>query len=321
MKKLIISSQNNRFKNIKSISYTCEDTNRQPVIDISCKPNWREDLIEINEREKDDNDYFQLNVSGKLIDFRLFKGYANYLVAYFNPDDSPSVIESIHNYVLHFFGDSAEYLWRTSDCENIIPRLQNITACIRLWDAVSEPANLGNFFSASPDLKWINIHDRVFEELSRSDSKIYQAETIETIQTYSDSLPILRYFQGKQAFVNCVECYTKDLMEFVLRWKTGKAFRKLELMELKFNIDRIPRNELLNVIGAKHIDVTKTPPTHTVPKIDEWFNENRNTDPIISHRYVVRKTDNHVASVLIQETTFSFRVWDMTEEEFLRMME
>ncbi|CAO4386027.1 unnamed protein product [Caenorhabditis nigoni] len=291
------------------------------MIDILPKQGRSGDLMRIMERQPTSIDYFQLNVSGKLIDFGLFKGHANYLGAYFNPDDSPSVIESIHNYVLHFFGDSAEYLWRTSDCENIIPRLQNITACIRLWDAVSEPANLGNFFSAFPELKWISIHNTELEELSRSDSKIYQAESIETVQTYSDSLPVLRHFQGKQAFAYCVECYTKDLMEFVMRWKTGEAFRKLELMKLKFTVNHIPRNKFLDDIGANHIDATKTPPTHTVPKIYEWFNDNRNTDPIISHRYVVRETDNHVASVLIQETTFSFGVWNMTEEEFLRMVE
>ncbi|PIC48339.1 hypothetical protein B9Z55_007348 [Caenorhabditis nigoni] len=46
-----------------------------------------------------------------------------------------------------------------------------------------------------------------------------------------------------------------------------------------------------------------------------------NTDPITSYTYVVRETDNRVASVLIQGGTFSFGVWDKTEEEFLRMMD
>ncbi|PIC13946.1 hypothetical protein B9Z55_027515 [Caenorhabditis nigoni] len=46
-----------------------------------------------------------------------------------------------------------------------------------------------------------------------------------------------------------------------------------------------------------------------------------NTDPFSSHAYVVRVTDNCVASVSIQEKLIYFGVWNKTEDEFLKMIE
>ncbi|PIC55288.1 hypothetical protein B9Z55_000627 [Caenorhabditis nigoni] len=53
--------------------------------------------------------------------------------------------------------------------------------------------------------------------------------------------------------------------------------------------------------------------------IDHEDEKTSNTDPITSHIYVVRESDNRVASVLIQGRKFRFGVWDKTEEEFLKM--
>ncbi|CAP34725.1 Protein CBG16880 [Caenorhabditis briggsae] len=109
--------------------------------------------------------------------------------------------------------------------------------------------------------------------------------------------------------------FGNESTEIANKWKSGEAFEKLDLLRIELHSLNFSQGD---AIGAKYIDETKRALTHTLPKICNW-NNNQITNSITSHIYVVRKTDKHVASVLIREKTFSFGVWDKTEEEFLRM--
>ncbi|PIC19291.1 hypothetical protein B9Z55_024892 [Caenorhabditis nigoni] len=266
-KKLIKLTQNSRLKDIRYLRYTCNDTNKQPFVDITPKNDRREVLMKIMERQTNKNDYFQLNVSGKVIYFRISNKSEPLLIAYFDPDESRSVIESIHNHNLDFFGDSVEYLWRTDDYENIIPQLQNISTCVEVMDTALDYANLEHFFSESPDLKYIRFYAFGYMEPFSPRSKSYQTECVEVVQPNSTNPFVLRHFQGKQAILRCSEYETSDLTEFVNRWKSGEFFQTFEHLSCKRYSTDLPQNEILNVIGAKHIDDTKTPPTYTVPKM------------------------------------------------------
>ncbi|CAO4361101.1 unnamed protein product [Caenorhabditis nigoni] len=237
------------------------------------------------------NNFFQLKVSGKGIDFK-FAGGFKYLIAFYQQWDKTSVIQSIHNYLLDFFGNSVEYNWQATD---IKWRRECFTPFI-------------------PKLENVSFYSRI-----QLESKFYQAESVEISQDKVTVPPVLRHFQGRQAIVDCLEHKTSDLIKFVNRWKSGEAFQKLEYLKIK--MCKTPRNRFLDAIGLKHIDATKQPPTHTLPKVYNWYNENPNTEPITSHSYVVRVTDNHVASVLIHRNTLCFGVWDKTEQEFLRIMD
>ncbi|PIC55417.1 hypothetical protein B9Z55_000700 [Caenorhabditis nigoni] len=67
MKKLIKSSQTKRFRSIDSIVYDYRDNQPLVFMHFGNFPNM---ILEIAEWEKTKYDYFQLNVSGKIIDFR-----------------------------------------------------------------------------------------------------------------------------------------------------------------------------------------------------------------------------------------------------------
>ncbi|PIC55382.1 hypothetical protein B9Z55_000678 [Caenorhabditis nigoni] len=68
MKKFIKSSQMSRFQSCSFIKYTC-DYRDEPWICVHYGK-IRQGIMRIVKREEDKNDYFQLNVSGKTIDFR-----------------------------------------------------------------------------------------------------------------------------------------------------------------------------------------------------------------------------------------------------------
>ncbi|CAO4360379.1 unnamed protein product [Caenorhabditis nigoni] len=318
---LMKSSQVQRFKSINYISYDC-CLNNQLIVKISSKHNEQENLVKIVEREETDNDYFPLNVSGRIIYFQ-FSNDKKYPVAANNLYENEIAIKSIHDHFIHLFGDSVEYRWKTDDCKTPIPQLQNLSACIRVFISPihGDMKTLENVFSSISVLKSVDIFAQFPTEPFSTESKIYQAESIRTIQLNHNVPEVLRYFQGRQAFLSFGLYEISDLIEFVNRWKSGEAFQKLEYLEIELYSSVFPLHQILNVIKAKYIAPTKKPPTHTLPTVYIANDNKENTDPIISHTYVVRESDGHVASVLIREKKLFFGVWNKTEKEFLNMVE
>ncbi|CAO4373377.1 unnamed protein product [Caenorhabditis nigoni] len=291
-------------------------------------------LEEFKETERPD---FQLNVSGKIIDFRLFTrernkefwlpetGFHPYPVACVQKSGKESILESVHNYFLDFFGNSVKYYWKADFFEEVhyyVPaQLRNLSFCMSTYvdSDFTNMENLENFFSSSPVLKSVQLFTSNSEISFNPESKFYQAESIETRQVTNTFPDILSHFQGKQAFMICKKCEITALIGFVKIWKSGEAFGKLEYLKVTVIFHNL-NGIIHNIIGVKYIDAKKQPPTHTSPKIFDWDDVVGDTVPIISHSYVVRESDNRVASILIQENKLSFGVWDKTEEEFLRMV-
>ncbi|CAO4370714.1 unnamed protein product [Caenorhabditis nigoni] len=266
MKKLIKSSQMCRFSRISSVTYYSDPTEHTNVY-MESKHNWCKQIMNIQKHEEVNNDYFTLNVSGKMMDFRIHERHS-YLVAYFHLCDKVNVIESIHTYFLDFFGDSMEYSWKAFGHKHVVPQLQNVSASAIIFDTKGDfqMTNLDNFFSSSPVFKCVELSIWTKPGPLNPDSKFYQAESVEINQREKTVPAILRHFQGRQAFVECDECGIIDFKEFVDRWKSGEAFQKLEYLTVKF-YGGIHHNKLMNEIVAKHIDAAKTPPTHMLPKV------------------------------------------------------
>ncbi|CAO4369413.1 unnamed protein product [Caenorhabditis nigoni] len=318
MKKLIKSSQSTRFKRISHIlNAFCLGIDRLVCIPyMTCLDN----IMEFKDRSNYDTDdeFFQLNVSGKVLNFQLHNQYY-YPVAYFHPCDKESVIEAMHYYFLDFFGDTVEYQY-LGNYKEFVPHLPKLSLCLSFWTGkrIRDIKPIEEYLALSPVLKWIDMSLDTLELFS-PESKFYQAESISlTLYTRTVSA-FLRHYQGRQAHLACNEWNILDLIEFINRWKSGEECRKLEHLKMALLSNEIPLNEFLNALGVKHIDESKTPPTHTLPKVFK-IGFGPNTDPIISHSYVVRETDNRVASVSIQKKSFCFGVWNKTEEEFLRMV-
>ncbi|CAO4368793.1 unnamed protein product [Caenorhabditis nigoni] len=283
--------------------------------------------------EKLRKDYFQLNVSGRILDFEC--ATRHYLMVAFNQWDKELVFESFHNYFLELFGDTVKYQWIANNYMLYSSRFPNLSLILIFRGTGNDKGrsmrNLQKITYSSPTMTHIKMSFWKANEKLTSDSKFYQAESIE-IQQDNLTLPVnLEYFQGKQASFICNQGRISDLIDFLMRWKSGEAFQKLEYLKIIIYYPDFPLNGVLNAIGVKYIDATKTPPTHTLPKVSEtttqqktrYFESDRepNTDPFISHTYVVRETDNHVASISIQRREIIFGVWNKTEEEFLAMVD
>ncbi|CAO4369369.1 unnamed protein product [Caenorhabditis nigoni] len=318
MKKLIKSSQITRFKSIRHIEYDNAGNPGRVHIPFMLNPEYR--IMEFRERRdyETEDEFFQLNVSGKVLNFQLHYRYY-FPQVYFLESDKDSAIEAMHHYFLDFFGDTVEYLYRDV-YKKFVPHLPKLSLCLLFWpdNGTTDIKNIENFLASSPVLKQIDMNLDTPEQFS-PESKFYQAESVILtlyIKTVSD---FLRHFQGRQALLECNTCDILDLIEFMNRWKSGEGSRMLEYLNIRKTSNGIHRNGFLNALRVKNIDESKTPPTHTLPKL---FNAGYglNTDPIISHSYVVRETDNRVASVSIQGQSFCFGVWNKTEEEFLRMV-
>ncbi|PIC55514.1 hypothetical protein B9Z55_000757 [Caenorhabditis nigoni] len=336
MKNLIKWSQKERFKTIRSIEYLCNNISQPPLVYIPSKRGM-ESIMDFWNPKKDKYGIFQVNVSGKMIDFQLCNNKKK-AMARFEDSDKESVIESIHDYILDFFGRSVQYFWSIDYFKHYsIPKLQNVTFCLEMCldEDFRGWKKLETFLSSTSFFKCIKLETAVTTEPFHPESKVYQAESLLIIQL-RDIVPspaILRHFKGRQLTITCDRWEnSEDLIEFVNKWKSGEAYPKLEYLKFELKNGEIPEDQILNEIGAKYIDAFKKPPTHTVPKVYDWHLQHTepNTDPITSRAYVVRQSDNRVASILIEDFKFSFGgwsksiyfgVWNKTEEEFLKMMD
>ncbi|PIC42456.1 hypothetical protein B9Z55_009530 [Caenorhabditis nigoni] len=325
MKKMIKLSQISRFKTINRVVYGYYpfQDNRAVVIPFP----MAEHLEEFIKRRKEaKNEYFQLNVSGNEMDFRLpdkgkYRLY-DFPEASFDKSDQESVLKSIHYYLLDFFGDSVDYQLSTNYYAHLIPKLPHLSVCVTFnLSVLHDMKSFEDFLSSTPVLKRIQMHVCGTKKRLSPESKLYQAEYIRTIQHDPHFPAVLRHFQGRQAFLSFAKCEDLELIEFVKRWKSGEAFQKLEYMKIKMTDNKPPRYEVLNAVGVKYTDKTKQPPTHTLAKVFITGDCKPYTDPIISHSYVVRESDNRVASVSIHRNELNFGVWNKTEDEFLKLMD
>ncbi|PIC41727.1 hypothetical protein B9Z55_009042 [Caenorhabditis nigoni] len=318
MVKLIKSSQAKRFKSIPRIGF--EMRREHPTICVSSKSTDYVMMISSNISEDLKNDYFQLNVSEKIINFEFVT--CGFPIVAFHQCDKEVVFTSIHNYFLDLFGNTIEYEWTITDCQFVVPRVPHSSLILTFWTTSTAKENMERLeaIPASTIIKHITtIYWRPAATL-KPESKFYQAESIK-IQQDNLSVPVnLGSFQGRQAFFRCDRGRISNLIKFVNRWKSGKAFQRLEYLEIIIDDENIVPNKILNAIGVKYIDATKTPPTHTLPKVYFESGHKPNTDPINSRTYVVRETDNRVASISMQWKSLSFGVWNETEEKFLAMV-
>ncbi|PIC41734.1 hypothetical protein B9Z55_009044 [Caenorhabditis nigoni] len=144
MKKLIKSSQTNRFKNVSRIVYSyggyrdrmvyTPDKTSYDSINVWIRKKTEEvSILKMIERQVDaENDSFQLNAAGKRYDLES-GDQDNCPVLSFLPMNKASAIESIHNCLFNFFGDSIEYHWVARDHKLFIPPpLQNVSVCLSI---------------------------------------------------------------------------------------------------------------------------------------------------------------------------------------------
>ncbi|CAO4385332.1 unnamed protein product [Caenorhabditis nigoni] len=322
MRQLIKSTQSERLKSISFINYKRSRV-KTAIVGIVFKNGEEEDVLVLDERSA--------TVAGKLIDFLYIDTptYRHPLFASFHTRNKEYAIRYFHNCFLDIFGDSVKYQWFENCYKTPIPQLQNVSSFITLLNIGLRDDDMDmveTFFSSSPIPKWVKVSNVTEETELSPESKFYQAESV-TVDKIDQTAPAaLRYFHGRLAFLKCCSCKASDLIEFINRWKSGEAYQKLEYLQFRIShleckIAKFPENKILSSTGAKRIDSTKKPPTHILPKLYDYYDQNRNTEPITSHAYVVRASDNRVASVQFQPNTFLFGVWDKTEEEFLKMIE
>ncbi|UMM22597.1 hypothetical protein L5515_003733 [Caenorhabditis briggsae] len=217
-------------------------------------------------REETKNDYFQLNVSGKIMNFRLSNQYQD-PEAYCHPSDKESAMEPIHNYFLDFFGDTVEYQY-VGHYKEFIPHLPKVSLCLSFWadnvEGTIDIKDIEEYLASSPVLKHISM-ELVKPELFCPESEFWQVESITLIINNNTVPAFLRHFRGRQAFLRCYDRNTLDLIEFMNRSRTGEQCQKLEYLKIAIEFNNLP-NELLNENGVKHIDAIKKSPMHTLPK-------------------------------------------------------
>ncbi|CAP30083.2 Protein CBG10772 [Caenorhabditis briggsae] len=279
MRKLIKSSQKKRFESIRSIEYNYNRMDGKTNVCIRDGHNYKfplgvnDLLLSMFKHDGSKNYCFQLNVSGKIIGFKL-TDYHKYPVASYPECEKESVIQSIHNHFLDVFRNSMEYYWQARLWHwpqeafiPFLPKLKNVSFCVGMYldGDFADVKNFDKFFSLSPVLKTIQLSVNAKTEPLSPESKFYDTESIHIHTPQFNGPDYLRHFRGKHIGLYCNRYEKSDLIDLVNRWKSGEAFQNLEYLWISVVCyeNRFP-NRILNEIGAKYINATKQPPTHTV---------------------------------------------------------
>ncbi|CAO4369208.1 unnamed protein product [Caenorhabditis nigoni] len=332
LNELIKSCHMKTFKSIRSIEYVNDRAKNTCAVYIfdgrkpknSEKPSKLDDdrIVRLVEQDDSKSGSFQFN-------FRVSNDY-KYPVVFYHHSDKEFVFQSIHNHFLELFGNSIEYTWKESlwmesqgFSTPVIPNLKNVSlrVAMDLDELVGDFSELEDFFSSSSVFKTIHLAVRRDMESLNPESKFYQAESIHIRMHLVDGPDFLRHFRGRHIGLECRRYEKSNLLDFVNRWKAGEAFQNLEYAQIRIMNDNQFLNRILEEIGANFIDANRQPPTYTVLHNLSWPDRNVKEFQMTSHTYVVRATDNRVASVQIEDHKLIFGVWNKTEKEFLKMVE
>ncbi|CAO4370907.1 unnamed protein product [Caenorhabditis nigoni] len=227
-------------------------------------------------------DWFKVKMCGELIYFKLFDIY-HPILCYSNCNKK-ILIKCLHRCLHDFFGCEIEYQWADS------PKA--------FWGAL--PQNIS--------IKHFEGYDLMMDPLKRSD--FYKTECLQ-LHVYGSVIEdVLRNIEGRQADITCSG-----------RFNYSKVGNFLNRVQIQDNTERngIPKVDILNYAGCKKLDDSRYGPSHSIPFACGSNYYCPTARPFWSHNYMIRENDNLVVPIYIEDSSFIFGVWEMTETEFLEL--
>ncbi|EFO90567.1 hypothetical protein CRE_08059 [Caenorhabditis remanei] len=314
MKNLVISSEKYRFKEVQIVKYKLIGG----IVSIQSLGDETLDNKVIYPIFKIMIEIFRFNAKSNMISFKIPMeriGKKKYKIIRF-----PSTIEATLDHVLDIFGQHHDFLvctYHLSDLR-ILSKLKNVKRSHLCLVGNTCADQLDEYFSASPKQKYIQCNVTLKGEL-KEDSGFYTTDLIDLHDHSSMSVGILKHFTGRKAFLRTERLENSDIIQFVQRWKYGKGHQNLEILIVRLDdyYSSFEPNEVKKSIRIENL--SRNPPIFLVDTTYIFDSRSWKKPSFSSWTYVVRETDQHVASVMIEKQKFVFAVWNMTEEHFLQM--
>ncbi|KAF1768821.1 hypothetical protein GCK72_000634 [Caenorhabditis remanei] len=224
-----------------------------------------------------------------------------------------TLLTSIHNYFLDFFGSSIKYQLNVNNLIRPFSKLKNI-ACTDL----SSDIGVAEFLMISPNQDFIGLTELGSPLLGRN-LEFARTKVLDIGTMTCSADDILSNFEGRQLFIDNGILSDAAIIQFLNKWRSNEGYQNLEYFSITVCPFRHPLNpnRIMNSIPINRLDSSDKLPVCQVAKRDHYMKRTWGIHKFSSPNYIVRESDQHVASVMITESNITFAAWNMTENEFL----
>ncbi|KAF1768865.1 hypothetical protein GCK72_000678 [Caenorhabditis remanei] len=310
------SLMKSRFDKILTITYK---SNPLSYINISSSSSGDEPFMSINRR----NDFIgrpliSMNLAG--MDLQVSMPTRNHpLMILSDLEHQETLLTSIHNYFLDFFGSSIKYQLNVYMLTRPFSQLRNISST----DVFSflEVAAFHDFLAISPNQDYIRLPALESITMLRShllgeNLKFARTKVLHINRSNRSVDDVLSNFEGRQLFIDNGIISDTAIIQFLNKWKSNEGYHNLEYFSISVSHSLNP-NQIMNSIPINQLDSSDQLPVHQVARKDRFGKQFWRIHKFSSQNYIVRDSDQHVASITITENNITFAAWNMTEKEFL----
>ncbi|KAF1768718.1 hypothetical protein GCK72_000531 [Caenorhabditis remanei] len=309
------SLMRSRFDKILTITY---DSRAPSPINISSSSSGDLPFMSINR----DHDFrgrplIPMNLVG--MDLQVSMPTRNHpLMVLTDLDQEETLVTSIHDYFLDFFGSSIKYQLNVDFLMSPFSKLKNIT-CTYLSSYLA--ADFPDFLKISPNQDFIGLSELGRPSLGRN-LEFARTKVLDIGESYGFTEDILSNFEGRQLFIDNGIISDAAIIQFLNKWRSSEGYQNLEYLTISVSPFEHPLNpnEIMNSIPIHRLYSSDKLPVYQVAKKDHYRKRTWGIHKFSSPNYIVRDSDQNVASIMITEDNITFAAWNVTEKEFLEKL-
>ncbi|KAF1768889.1 hypothetical protein GCK72_000702 [Caenorhabditis remanei] len=226
-----------------------------------------------------------------------------------------TLLPSIHNYFLDLFGSSIKYQLNVYELMPPFSKLKNITST-HLSSYLL--ADFDDFLKISPNQDFIQLFEIQSPLLGRN-VEFARTKVLDIAKTNRFAEEILSNFEGRQLFINDGIISDAVIIQFLNKWRLNEGYQNSECFSIGVSSFTHPLspNQIMSSLPINRLDSSDQLPVYQFDKRDRNSKHTWGIHKFSSPNYIVRETDQHVASIMVTEDNITFAAWNMTEKEFL----
>ncbi|EFO90519.1 hypothetical protein CRE_08236 [Caenorhabditis remanei] len=242
-------------------------------------------------------------------------------------ENQETLLPSIHNYFLDFFGLSIKYQLNVDNLWRPYSKMKNISSTdISYHIRVIE---FHDFLTISPNQDYIKLPKlesiaglQLESSLLERKWKFARTTVLDIGETDRLAEDILSNFEGRQLFINKGIISDTAIIQFLNKWRSNEGYQNLEYFSISVSRFRHPLhpNQILNSIPINQVDSSVQLPVFRVARKDRYGKHSWGIHKFSSPNYIVREIDQHVASIRIADNNITFAASNMTEKDFLKKL-
>ncbi|KAF1768866.1 hypothetical protein GCK72_000679 [Caenorhabditis remanei] len=221
-----------------------------------------------------------------------------------------TLVTSIHNYFLDFFGSSIKYQLNVYLLMPPFSKLSNISSTV-----LSSDIGVAEFLKTSPNQDFIAL-SRFHDHLLGGNLEFTKTKVLDIGKAFRSVDDILSNFEGRQLFIDDGIISDTAIIQFLNKWNSNEGYHNLEYISISVSHSLNP-NQIMNSIPINQLDPSDQLPVHQVARKDRYGKHFWRILKFSSPNYIVRDSDQYVASILITADNITFAAWNMAEKEFL----